>query len=91
MTDMEEEEEFKYQVFVCNITWNLASQDRRRRHDECPTQMTLDIPEQILAQANKSKSQFNDIIEQFVYNILTRRFGCEVSHCQIWLPLEQHR
>lgn len=84
-------EESRYQVFCCNIYWNSKSSDyrgRKIRYNELPTQMSIDIPESVLNQANKNKESFNEIIEQFCYNLLTRKNGYEVNSCQIWLPLE---
>lgn len=76
-----------YQILVCNIHWNESSMARGKKH-ELPAQLALDIPENVLNQANKNKHMFNDIIEQFAYNLLTRKFGCEVCSCQVWLPLD---
>ena len=42
----------------------------------------------VLQQARGKKNVFNDVIESYIYNALTRKFGHEVYHCQIWLPLE---
>ena len=84
------EETDKYQVVVCNISWSSRTrtiQAKREFRSDLPTQMSLDIPKQVLDQANKNKDSFNDIIEQFCYNILTKKFGREVAYCQIWLPL----
>ncbi len=77
-----------YVVLVCNIHWskNLVYVKRDNR-DELPSQMSLDIPEAVLLQANKNKSSFNDVIESFCYNVLAKKFGHEVNRCQIWLPL----
>lgn len=75
-----------YQILVCNIHWNINSASHKTKVDELPTQLALDIPESVLKQANKKSNVFNDIIEQFAYNILTRKFACEVGSCQVWLP-----
>ena len=75
-----------YQILVCNIHWNINSASHKTKVDELPAQLALDIPESVLKQANKKSNVFNDIIEQFAYNILTRKFGCEVCSCQVWLP-----
>ena len=76
-----------YQVLVCNIHWNNPT-SHKQKHYELPAQLALDIPENVLNQARKKNNDFNDIIEQFAYNLLTRKFGCEVCSCQVWLPLE---
>lgn len=87
---MNSEIENEYQVIVANIFWNSKSKGFGRKDNkvELPTQMSLNIPTSVLNEANKSKNNFNDIIEQFCYNLLTRKYGKEVSSCQIWLPFD---
>lgn len=83
------EQNDSYQVIVCNISWSnniLASYAKKDHRSDLPVQMSLDIPKSVLAQAKKSN--FNDVVEQFCYNTLTRKYGREVTTCQIWLPLE---
>ena len=81
-----------YQVIIHNITWNKTQSTRstynkKDFNEELPTQFILDIPENILIQANKVHNNFNDIIESFCYTFLTHKFNHEVWHCQIALPL----
>ena len=80
----------EYQVIVANIFWNHKSRTNSKKDNgtELPTQMSLTIPDQVLQQARKVKNNFNDIIEQFCYNLLSRKYGKEVTSCQIWLPFE---
>lgn len=79
-----------YQVLVCNIFFDLSTKSKstyqQSKKTDLPTQISLDIPENVLEQARKSKSSFNDIVEQFVCNLLYRKYGHEVNSCQIWLP-----
>ena len=85
------EENHGYQVLVCNIAWGSkvhSGAAKKINQSEMSSQISLDIPEAVLQQANKNKANFNDIVEQFVYNLLYKKFGREVNHCQIWLPLE---
>ena len=77
-----------YQILVCNIHWNTETASRKTVISELPEQLALDVPENVLNQAKKKSNDFNDIIEQFAYNLLTRKFNCEVCYCQVWLPLE---
>ena len=77
-----------YQILVCNIHWDITTASRRTVINELPAQIALDVPESTLNQAKKKGNDFNDIIEQFAYNILSRKFSCEVCSCQVWLPLE---
>ena len=86
----ENENSDEYQVIVANIFWNHKSRTNSKKDNgtELPTQMSLTIPDQVLQQARKVKNNFNDIIEQFCYNLLSRKYGKEVTSCQIWLPFE---
>lgn len=82
-----------YQVIITSITWNKKSIRsnhvvRYSNDAELPTQMTFDIPEGVLQQARGKKNVFEDVIESYIYKALTSKFGHEVYHCQIWLPLE---
>ena len=83
-------EENRYQILVTNIAWNTASftPTKSNKNPEFDDQITLDVPISVLNEANKKKNNFDDVIEQFVYNLLYRKYGCEVNRCQIWLPLE---
>ncbi len=84
------EEKNSYQVLVCNISWGSKARtgQAKKVQADLPNQISLDIPDAVLQQANKNKADFNDIIEQFVYNLLYKKFNREVGYCQIWLPLE---
>lgn len=87
---MEYEVEDGYQVIVTNIKWNSNARSamaKRQSKDDLPEYMSLDIPNGVLVEIKKKPSEENNIIEQFVYNLLYRKFGREVNYCQIWLPL----
>lgn len=86
-----------YQVLISGITWNQNAtqyyRPKREKNVELPEQFTLDIPEGKLQQAinvrNKTglEKEFNDVIETFVYDFLTHKFGHEAYSCSIWLPV----
>lgn len=82
-----------YQILITGISWNPKSTKafatKKDAEEELPSQFILDLPENVYNQANKSNNIFNDVIESFIYNFLTRKFNHEVYHCQIWLPLEE--
>jgi hypothetical protein len=84
------EEVNPFQILITNIYWNEQSfkQTRTNKNPSFDKQITLDVPSGVLKEANKKGNEFNDIIEQFVYNLLYRKYGCEVNRCQIWLPLD---
>lgn len=74
--------------------WNPESvRNYRSKYDskrELPSQMSFDIPDGILDQAKKkSGKEFNDVIETYIYNALTHKFGHELNSAQIWLPEEK--
>lgn len=84
-------EDSRYQVICANICWSNKSKSGQVKKDnraELPNQMSIDIPNAVLVQADKKQNNFNDIIETFCYNLLTKKYGREVTYCQIWLPLE---
>ena len=78
-----------YQIIVCNIHYDRSTASRRVNFNDLPEQLALDIPSSVLNQAKKSKNDFNDVIEQFAYNVLSRKFGVDVCSCQVWLPLAE--
>ena len=74
-----------YQILISNIKFGgkvLNSKIKDR-----PTDAVLDVPEGIL-RTKSDKQKFEDTIESFAYNTLSRKYGKEVSYCQVWLPLE---
>lgn len=79
------------QILITGISWKKTTihQYRSKKDiiEELPTQYVIDVPQNVLNQANKKTNNFNDVIESFVYNFLTRKFNHEVYHCQIWLSL----
>ncbi len=88
---MEANESTAYQILVCNIKYGTKVHNgaaKKIAQADLPDQISLDVPPTVLQQANKNKNSFNDIIEQFTYNLLYKKFGREVYYCQIWLPLE---
>lgn len=82
-----------YQILITDIKWNPTAAasyaSKKADKQELPEQFSLDLPENVLNQANKKNNVFNDVIESFIYNFLTRKFNHEVYHCQIWLPLDK--
>lgn len=81
----------QYQVFVNDISWSdkpLPSYQSKKAYQggmALPRQITFDIPANVVEQANRDPKQFNDIVETFICNTLTRKFMYEVHGCQIWL------
>ena len=80
-----------YNVVVVNMTWSKNSIRPMKKKDsiEFPEALQLEIPENVLRQAQKKTNVFEDIIETYVYNTLTKKYGYELQHCQIWLPLTE--
>ena len=88
-TKVEEDIDVGYEVVVANVSWSSKPFRAMKKEGELPTQISMTIPENVLKQANKPANVFNDVIESYVYNTLTRKFGHEVWRCQIWLPLDK--
>ena len=79
------------QILITNITWNKnAIHSHSKQEDGLPTQFALDLPENVVNQANKKGNNYKDVVESFAYNFLTRKFDHEVWSCSIWLPLESN-
>ena len=80
-----------YQVLITNIKWNKDTIGQYRvkhdNYDDLPTQFTLDIPDNII---KTNTSNTKDLIETFVFNFLTKKYGHEANNCSIWLPLENN-
>lgn len=89
----EQQDPNTYQVMVANIAWKKESNRQfRSKYDakkELPDQMAFDIPIDRITKFQKHPSTFNDEIESYIYNTLTGKFGHEVLHCQIYLPLDK--
>ena len=78
-----------FHVIITGISWNknaINAYRSKKNDSELPDQFDLELPENVLNQASKPKNNFNDIVETYVYNFLTRKFGHEVYSCSIWLP-----
>ena len=87
---MQEEKNEGYQVLITSISWSPAARQFKSKYDakqKLPDSIAFDIPSNVLDQAKASES-FNDTIESYLCNSLTRKFGHEVYGCQIWLPLD---
>ena len=79
----------KWQVFVNDMSWSSKQIRPLKRTKELPTQLTYDVPENVIIQAKKPKNVFNDIIETHVYNALTKRYAHELNHAQIWIMFDE--
>ena len=81
----------QYQVFVNDLVWadhpiqNYQVKRSYQSYGELPRQIVFDIPANVIEQANKNSKTFDDVIESFICNALSRKFMHEVYGCQIWL------
>jgi hypothetical protein len=74
-----------YQITVVNIKYgNTLS----KRIKERPEMVTLDLPEALLKVKGKDEERFLDSVESFAYNTVTKKYGAEVTYCQVYLPME---
>jgi hypothetical protein len=71
-----------YQIIVVNIKYGDSF---RPYHGDRPESMTLDLPKDI-AEADGRDPNFEDLVESFAYNTITRSFGSYVCRCQVFLP-----
>ena len=71
-----------YQILVVNIKCGEVRNSRMRNVDDV---VVLDVPDGILQ--TKDKTKLYDNIESFAYSTVSKKFGTEVYHCQVFLPL----
>ena len=74
-----------YQIMVVNIRYGNPLGEKRKPG---PEMATINVPEAILKQMGNWE-KFLDVVEQFAYNTVSRKYGYEVSHCQIYLPFDE--
>ena len=70
--------EEEYSVSVVNI-----------RHTGCgkvPEMISLNIPSGIMRLRNSDLGKFYDEVESFAYNCISKKYGVEVTYCQVLLP-----
>lgn len=74
-------------ALVVNIKYSPTHFFREKKDiEDCPDSMEITIPEKVLEQ--KNRDDFWDIVESFVYNLISAMTGRCVTHCQIWLEDE---
>ena len=74
-----------YQITVVNIKYG---NEFSKRSKDRPEMVTLDVPEALLKMKDEDGEKFLELVESFAYNTVTRKYGAEVTHCQIYLPIE---
>lgn len=74
-----------YQILISNI--KFGGKVLNSNIKDLPSDAVLDVPEGIL-RTQTDKKKFEDAVESFAYNTLSRKYGKEVSYCQVWLPLD---
>lgn len=74
-----------YQITVVNIKYGNALSKRIK---DRPEMVVLDLPDALLKSRDKNEEKFLDSVEAFAYNTVSRKYGAEVSYCQVYLPLE---
>lgn len=80
-------------ILITNIKWHMEHQLSnygKGKQKELPTMVTVTVPETIRTQEEKDYAMFKDNVETFAYNFLTKKYGVEVSFCQIWLYLNEN-
>lgn len=72
-----------YQILVVNIKYGKEIGSKLK---EKPDMAILDVPDNVLR--HKNKEDFEDVVESFAYNTVTKKYGAEVYKCQVYLPLD---
>ena len=77
-------------IIIVNIVFGgkVVNNKLRNKEKELPTVFAVDLPKKIKELEDKSIDLFNDVVETFAYDFLTKTFGVEVTHCQVYLPLK---
>lgn len=76
-------------IIIANIKWWKGHETKTKVNwNELPDSYQLSIPNNMISMYQNEYDKFLDEIETFCYNFLTRKFGVEVSYCQIWLPID---
>lgn len=73
-------QENDYQITVVNIKYGKVFNSRNKIR---PEMAVLDVPESI--SKIKDKEKFEDAVESFAYNTITKKYGAEVNFCQVFL------
>ena len=81
---MEINKENGYQILVVNIKYG---KELNKKIKNRPDMTMLDVPESIVKLVS-DKVKFEDSIETFAYNTVTKKYGAEVNYCQVWLPFD---
>ena len=77
-------------IIITNIKWWKGHETKNKvNYYDLPETYQISIPNNMLDLYKNDYAAFKDSIETFIYSFLTRKFGIEVSFCQIWLPLEE--
>ena len=88
--------EYNYS-YTSVLATNITVDRKTAKNEKCananiPDSIFLDIPENItnifLAKKYPENECF-DILESFAYNALSKRFGMEVSHLQLFIPFDE--
>ena len=79
-----EQNDSGYQITITDIKYGRELSGKVKHRPEITT---LDVPESLL-KLKEDNAKFMENIESFAYNMLTRKYGAEVCHCQVWLPEE---
>lgn len=77
-------------IIITNIKWWKGHEIKNKvNYYDLPESYQISIPNNMLDLYKNNYNVFKNEIEAFVYNFLTRKFGIEVSFCQVWLPIEE--
>ena len=89
--EQEEEEEevqidYTNKIIVENITYIPVPGIKKKKYKFLDKSMILDIPQNLIEmRQTKPRKEYEDAIETFVYNIVSKKMRFQVAHCQIFL------
>ncbi len=86
--EQEEEVQIDYtnKVIVENITYIPVPGIKKKKYKFLDKSMILDIPQNLVEmRQEKTRKEYEDAIETFVYNVVSKKMRFQVAHCQIFL------
>ena len=91
---MNEEYNYSYNTVIAT---NIKVDRRTAKNEKCenaqiPYSVFLDLPENItnmFLTRRYPENECYEILESFAYNALTKRFGMEVTHLQLYIPFDE--
>lgn len=78
--------DYTNKIIVENITYIPVPGIKKKKYKFLDKSMILDIPQNLVEmRQEKPRKEYEDAIETFVYNVVSKKMRFQVAHCQIFL------